>query len=89
MERKQDFTAFCEVAQQFAACMNDYLYVYDIMNDTYFITESATERFDLPGSMFHNVLDSLKRVIYPDDYPMLVADIRQLLAAEKAEHDMQ
>ena len=89
MERKQDFTAFCEVAQRFAACMTDYLYMYDIINDTYFITESATERFDLPGGMFHNVLDSLKRVIYPDDYPMLVADIKQLLAGEKAEHEMQ
>ena len=32
-EIKQSFETFCEVAEQFATCMNDNLYVYDIMND--------------------------------------------------------
>ena len=32
-DKNQGFDAFCGVAEQFATCMNDYLFVYDIMND--------------------------------------------------------
>ena len=89
MDKYQDFNAFCEVAEQFAACMNDYLYVYDIRHDAFFITERAAERFDLPGCMFHNVLDNLKGFVYPDDFSMLEADLKLLVSGEKTEHEMQ
>ena len=89
MGKNQDFKAFCEVAEQFAVCMNDYLYVYDIRNDVFFITESAADRFDLPGCVFSNVLDNLKSFVYPDDFPMLKEDLELLLSGEKAEHEMQ
>ena len=68
-EIKQNFEAFCGVAEQFATCMNDYLYVYDIMNDTYFITEGAAERFALPGCLFHDVTENLRACVHPDDFP--------------------
>ena len=89
MGKNQKFKAFCETAEQFAACMNDYLYVFDIANDEFFITKSAAERFDLPGCLFHDVLDNLKSFVYPDDFPLLEADLKQLLSGEKAEHEMQ
>lgn len=89
MEKNHSFRAFCETAEQFAACMNDYLYVFDIINDEFFITESAAERFDLQECVFHEVLDNLKRFVYPDDFPMLEADLKLLLSGEKTEHEMQ
>lgn len=89
MEKKQDFKAFCEVAEQFAACMNDYLYVYDIINDVYFITEGAAKRFNMQGCMFDDVLNNLRNFVYPDDFPMLEADLKLLLSGEKTEHEMQ
>ncbi len=89
LEKSLGFDAFCGIAEQFAICMNDYLFVYDIMNDAYFITESAVERFSLPGCLFHNVAENLRSVVHPDDYPMLQADLQQLLSGEKAEHELR
>lgn len=89
MNKNYDFAAFCRVVEQFAACMNDYLYVYDMMNDAYYITESAAERFALPGCLFHKVRENLKSFVYPDDYPMLEADLNLLLAGQKAVHDLR
>lgn len=89
MDRNHDFEAFCKVAEQFAACMNDYLYVYDIKNDVYYITKSAEERFALPGCLFHNVPENLKRFVYSEDYPMLAADLKLLLAGRKEVHDLR
>ncbi|MDE7222931.1 MAG: GGDEF and EAL domain-containing protein [Acetatifactor sp.] len=89
MEKNLDFKAFCGMAEQFAACMNDYLYVYDIINDAFFITESAAERFDLQRCLFHDVLNNLKNFVYPDDFPMLEADLKLLLSGDKTEHEMQ
>lgn len=87
--KNKDFKAFCDMAEQFAACMNDYLYVFDLRNDVYYITESAAERFDLPGCMFRDVLGNLRGFVYPDDFPMLEEDIRLLAAGEKTEHEMR
>lgn len=89
LDKNQGFDAFCATAEQFATCMNDNLFVYDIMNDAYFITESATERFSLPGSLFHNVTENLKDVVHPDDFAMLQADLQQLLNGEKMEHELR
>lgn len=89
MDKNHDFEVFCRVAEQFDPCMNDYLYVYDIMNDVYYITESAAERFALPGCLFHNVPENLKGFVYPEDYPMLAADLKLLLAGQKEVHDLR
>lgn len=57
-KQKFNFEYLVDVVNGFSPCMNDYLYVYDLKNDTYFITESALERFRLPGNLFHNVVES-------------------------------
>ena len=89
LDKSQGFDAFCATAEQFATCMDDNLFVYDIMNDAYFITDSATRRFSLPGSLFHDVTDNLRDVVHPDDYAMLQADLQQLLNGEKSEHELR
>ena len=70
-KQKFNFEYLVDVVNGFSPCMNDYLYVYDLKNDTYFITESALERFRLPGNLFHNVVESHALFTYPDDVPML------------------
>ena len=58
-------------------------------SDAYFITESATKRFSLPAALFHDVTENLRRVVHPDDFPMLQADLQQLLSGVKAEHELR
>lgn len=92
MTNKQDyqtFELFQKVAQDFAPCMHDYLYVFDISNDTYYITEQALDRFKLPGSMFHDVLKAHQEFVYPPDFPMLNSDLQKLTSGKSDSHDLE
>lgn len=62
------FQALCELIQQFAPCMNDYLYAYDLSTDNFYITERAVERFLIPTNRFQQVVDTLKTFVYPEDF---------------------
>lgn len=88
-KQKFNFEYLVDVVNGFSPCMNDYLYVYDLKNDTYFITESALERFRLPGNLFHNVVESHALFTYPDDVPMLQDDLGKLLRGEQKMHDLR
>ncbi len=79
----------CEIIDLIHPCMDDHLYVYDFVNDFYYISPTAEERFALPGNAFHNVARNLAQVVYPEDLPALQEDIRALLAQEKTEHNLQ
>lgn len=56
-------------------CMDDYLYAYDLKNDCFKISEHAMERFNLPCSEFHKVLESFRKFVFEADYQPLVDDL--------------
>lgn len=87
--QRTDFNTICNIISEFAPCMNDYLYVYDIPQDTYYITELAMKRFMLPSNLFHNVTETLQQFVYPDDFPLLTADLGKVIAGEKLEHNLE
>lgn len=87
--QSDSFEAFRSIAAEFAPCMNDYLYVYDLQNDVYFITEQALERFLIPSGVFHNVTATLKTFVHPDDFGILSADLDHILSGEKSEHSLE
>ena len=89
MDENGVFHLFRKAAELFSSCMNDYLYVYDITNDTYYITERATERFDLPGSIFHHVVEGHRQFVYPDDLTMLQKDLDDLISGRKNKHNLR
>lgn len=85
----QTFEMFQKIAQEFAPCMHDYLYVYDIPNDTYYITEQALERFLVPDCIFHDVIKAHEKFVYPEDLDMLKQDLQKMIDGEKSEHDLE
>ncbi len=72
-----------------APCMDDHLYIMDIKNDLYSISESAVERFNIPGSEFKNASEELMKFTYIDDRMALNEDILQIVRKEKDFHNMQ
>ena len=56
-------------------CMDDYLYVYDLREARYKISEHAMERFNLPCSEFQKVLETHKKFVFEADYQLLVDDL--------------
>ena len=69
--------------------MNDYLYILDLQNDYYCISQSASERFLLPEVEFYNVAETLRKVILPEDYPLVAEDLELVKAGKKQSHDLQ
>lgn len=84
-----DFKTLCDIAKLYASCMNDYLYVLDLTQDVYFITENALKRFALPGSMFSDTRNNFRAVVHPDDYDMLIADLDEVSSGKKDEHNLK
>lgn len=89
MNRKTTFETCCRFIRDFSPCMHDYLYVYDLTGDAYFIAEPALSRFRLPGCLFHDVVATLATFVYPEDNDMLASDLRLLLSGQKDEHNLE
>ena len=87
--RKPTFEKCCTFIRTFSPCMHDYLYVYDLTGDAYYIAEPALLRFKLPACLFHDVVATLAALVYPDDYEMLSADLDQLISGKKDEHNLE
>lgn len=78
----------CEAIDTLSPCMDDFVYVYDLVNDFYYISKLAVERFCLPSNQFHNVIENHAKFVYPADLPMLQQDLEELVAGKKAFHDL-
>ena len=70
-------------------CMDDYLYVYDLMNDYYYISPEAIKHFSLPAVEFHDVISNHAKFVYPQDVEMLQKDLQEILDGKKDFHNLQ
>lgn len=78
----------CEAIDTLTPCMDDFVYVYDLVNDFYYISKLAVKRFCLPSNQFHNVIENHAKFVYPADIPMLQQDLEELVAGKKDFHDL-
>lgn len=82
------FELFCGMIEAFDPCMDDYLYVFDVQNDQYYISKKAMKRFALPSFQFTHVLDTHRKFVYEEDIEMLEADLEKVMSGEKLEHNL-
>ena len=68
---------------------DSYMFIMDLTTDTYIISEAATRRFALDSTRVEDCTESLKKVVYPQDYPALKEDIRKLASGESNIHNME
>lgn len=83
------FEEYCNMIKEFASCMDDYLYFYDIKQDMYYISEHALERFALPSNQFTDVTEAHRTFVYEEDIDELVADLNKMVSGEKDSHDIE
>lgn len=88
-KNEETFNIYQQIAADFSSCMNDYLYVYNLQDDTYYISESATKRFAIPQNIFHNVPETHKDFVYIEDLEMLNRDLQQMISGTKTEHNLR
>lgn len=80
---------FCKVIDLLHPCMDDCLYIYDLVNDFYYISPHALQRFLIKENAFHNVTETLRSFIYPDDFQMVADDIDIIISGQKDFHNLQ
>lgn len=78
----------CEAIDILSPCMDDFVYVYDLVNDFYYISPLAVKRFRLPGNQFNNVIENHRKFVYPADLPELQQDLKELISGKKDFHNM-
>lgn len=70
-------------------CMDDFLFLYDLQEDTYMIDDTALQRFRLERAEFVNLEQGLRNVVHPDDFAALIEDIRLLRTGRKTIHNLE
>ncbi|MGN0317435.1 MAG: EAL domain-containing protein [Lachnospira sp.] len=85
---KLDYESFKMIVKELSPCMHDYLYVYDINNDKYYITEQALQRFKMPSCEFSDVVKSHGLFVHPDDIKLLSDDLQEIVDGKKDSHDL-
>ncbi|NLL80518.1 MAG: EAL domain-containing protein [Clostridiales bacterium] len=78
----------CDVIELLYPCMDDYLYVYDLKNDFYFISPNALDRFLMPSNQFHDVEKTHEQFVYPADLPLLQEDLADIVNGKKSGHNL-
>lgn len=84
-----DSTMLQDVIRLLYPCMDDYLYLFDLQNDSFYISPSALDRFALPAHEFHNVLEGLCLVVLEEDQEVLFSDIEGIMAGDHTFHNLQ
>ena len=83
------FDTIKDVIDQYDPTMHDYLYVYCIPDDTYYISRSAVDRFALSTNCFTNVIEEHRKFVHPADLDMLIKDLTAMTKGKKEYHDLQ
>ena len=82
------FDDLIKYGEEYSSSMNDYLYAYDILNDVYYISQRAVERFRIPASVFHDVMRAHEGFVCPEDWKMFQDEFAQILGGKKDRHNM-
>lgn len=70
-------------------CTDDYIFVFDLLNDHYTISKSALEIYNMPSDAFYNASEELLRIVHPDDQLMLSDDLAQIREGIKDLHNLE
>lgn len=70
-------------------CMDDFLYILDLKNDYYCISQSALARFPIPATRFENATATFRQFVHADDIDVLNEDVARIIKKEQDFHNLQ
>lgn len=70
-------------------CMDDFLYILDLKNDYYCISQSALARFPIPATRFENATAAFRQFVHADDIDVLNEDVVRIIKKEQDFHNLQ
>lgn len=82
------FEDYCAMISEFSPSMDDYPYVMDMIENTYYISEKATGRFCFSQNYFTNADTAFEEFVHPDDLKMLSIDLQRMMSGKKQIHNI-
>ncbi len=83
------FETISEFIQGYADSVDDYLYVLDLQNDEYYISEKAMERFAIKSNRFKDAAREFEKFVYHEDLAMISSDLNEIKQGRKNDHNLQ
>ena len=59
-------------------CMDDYLYIFDLQNNIFEISQSAVERFNMSKNVLTDAANEVMKVVYEEDRRMLAKHLADI-----------
>lgn len=71
-----------------AKCIDDYLYVYDLQNNTIEFSESAVNRFKISDNVMNNFTNDVLQLVYEEDRKMLQEHLTAIYEGKEKVHNL-
>ena len=69
-------------------CMDDYLYIFDLQNNTFEISQSAVERFNMSKNVLTDAANEVMKVVYEEDRRMLAKHLADICEGRENVHNL-
>ena len=69
-------------------CMDDYLYIFDLQNNTFEISQSAVKRFNISSNVLTDATNEVMKVVYEEDRRMLTKHLADICAGKEKVHNL-
>ena len=67
---------------------DDYLFVYDYQKDYFYIAPHAVQRFAIEENAIFGAMQSLEKLVYPEDFQMLHDDFAELRSSDRSDQNI-
>ena len=71
-----------------AKCMDDYLFVYDLQNNTIELSESAVDRFMISENVMNDAANDVLQIVYEEDRKMLQEHLTAIYEGKEKVHNL-
>ena len=68
--------------------MDDYLYIFDLQNNTFEISQSAVERFNMSKNVLTDAANEVMKVVYEEDRRMLAKHLADICEGRENVHNL-
>lgn len=69
-------------------CMDDYLYIFDLQNNIFEISQSAVKRFNIPSNILTDMSNEVMKVVYEGDREMLAKHLADICEGREKVHNL-
>ena len=69
-------------------CMDDYLYIFDLQNNTMKVSQSAVNRFMISENVMTDVSNDILKVVYEEDRELLIKHLADIRKGKEKVHNL-